>query len=248
MIETKLYHCTKFESLKAILKSMAFKPSYCLEQADYLDIKQSFAFAMVCFADLMDSEVAEHMNLFNSNCYLQMKKDWARGKRVSNVIYYNEETISAYAFKQIINEGIKNLLENNEELNNFTIGTSLLMALLKPYKGHYWDKNKHDWSTTETQFFNEREWRYVPIVKKREHFYLGEEEYKNEKIRNVCLESLNNDPKNLLHFTLNDIEAIGVENKDEEIEILDILKKIQLQQMSKTTPKIKIIKYGNKRH
>ena len=36
MIETKLYHCTKFESLKAILEDMAFKPSYCLEPINYL--------------------------------------------------------------------------------------------------------------------------------------------------------------------------------------------------------------------
>lgn len=248
MIETKLYHCTKIESLKAILKDMAFKPSYCLEPINYLGEKQCLAFPMVCFADLMDIEIAEHMNTFHSNCYLQMKKDWARKNGLSNVVYYEEKTNSAFALREIVYEGANNLLKNEEILNNFTIGTSILMALVKPYKGHYWDKNIQDWSPIEVQFYNEREWRYVPIVKKREHFYLGEEEYKNETFRNACWESLNNDPKNLLHFTLNDIEAIGVENKDEEIEILAILKEIQLQQISKTTPQIKIIKYGNKRH
>ncbi len=180
MTETKLYHCTKFESLKAILKDMAFKPSYCLEEAEYLDEKQSFAFAMICFADLMDVEITGHMKKFNSNCYLQMNKEWARKKGLSNVIYYEAHTSSAFAFKEIVNVGVERLQEKDgAKQDKFTIGLSFLMALLKPYKGHYWDKSKNSWSTTETQFYNEREWRYLPIVQRREHSYLDENEFSN---------------------------------------------------------------------
>lgn len=74
MMQTKLYHCTKIESLKNILKEKAFRPSYCLEQANYLESKTNFAFAVVCFADLMNTELKEHMRIFNSNCYIEMSK------------------------------------------------------------------------------------------------------------------------------------------------------------------------------
>lgn len=195
MIETKLYHCTKFDSLKAILESMAFKPSYCLESADYLKEKHNFAFAVVCFADLMDSEVKEHIESFHADCYLQMSKDWARNNRVSNVVYYHKQTIGSFAFR---------------ELDNFTKGVSLLMALLKQYKGHYWDKNKSEWSQKDVQFYNEREWRFVPIVKQGEAYYLEEDEFLNETIREEKLDELRGNKENWLHFTWEDIEAIGV--------------------------------------
>lgn len=186
MIETKLYHCTKFDSLKAILKAMAFKPSYCLESADYLKEKHNFAFAVVCFADLMDSEVKEHIESFHADCYLQMSKDWARNNRVSNVVYYHKQTIGSFAFR---------------ELDNFTKGVSLLMALLKQYKGHYWDKNKSEWSQKDVQFYNEREWRFVPIVKQGEAYYLEEDEFLNETIREEKLDELRGNKENWLHFT-----------------------------------------------
>lgn len=72
---------------------MAFKPSYCLEQAPYLETEKNtnLAFAVVCFADLMDSELAEHMRQFKSKCYLRMSKEWARktnekGGRTNKII------------------------------------------------------------------------------------------------------------------------------------------------------------------
>ncbi len=220
MIETKLYHCTKFDSLKAILESMAFKPSYCLESADYLKEKHNFAFAVVCFADLMDSEVKEHIESFHADCYLQMSKDWARNNRVSNVVYYHKQTIGSFAFREIVNMGKDRLNNKNRELDNFTKGVSLLMALLKQYKGHYWDKNKSEWSQKDVQFYNEREWRFVPIVKQGEAYYLEEDEFKNEDVRKKRWTELTNNPNNLLHFTWDDIEAIGVakENYHETIE------------------------------
>lgn len=247
MIETKLYHCTKFESLKAILKDMAFKPSYCLEPINYLNEPMSLAFPMVCFADLMDVEVAEHMKIFHSDCYLQMNKDWARRNGLSNVIYYGAKTNSAFAFREIFFEGAKKLQEKNKVLDNFTIGASLLMALIKPYKGHCWDKSIHNWSKAETQFYNEREWRFIPITQNKEHFYLDEKDYKNDDYRNECLNNLNKNPKNLLHFTLNDIEVIGVKNIDEVNDIEAFIKKIQLQQKNSATPMIKLTYNGNKR-
>lgn len=235
MIETKLYHCTKFDSLKAILELMAFKPSYCLEQTYYLENNKNFAFPMVCFADLMDKEVTEHMNNFHSDCYIQMSKEWARKKGMSNVIYYGAKTNSAFAFREIINKGVKNLLNNDMKLDKFTIGVSLLMSLLKPYTGYYWDKNKNNWSSKETQFFNEREWRFIPITQNRESYYLTEEDFKDSNTRQSKWIELTTNPMNLLHFTYNDIETIGISanKKDELISFISSLKKYRYQEITK---------------
>lgn len=61
-----LYHCTNSNGLRGILTSMSFHPSYCLEKADYLSNSQNFAFAMVCFADLLNEELPSHMNRFQN--------------------------------------------------------------------------------------------------------------------------------------------------------------------------------------
>lgn len=242
MAETRLYHCTKFEYLKGILESKAFKPSYCLEPIWYFDDKINLAFSMVCFADLMEAELKEHMNKFHSDCYLQMSKEWARKNGLSNVLYYETKTNSAFAFREIVNYAVERLRNSRKaELDKFTIGASLLMALTKPYKGYYWDKNKQDWSSEETQFFNEREWRFIPITKKHEHFYLEEEEYKNEATRNRYLDELTNNSENRLHFSWDDIKVIGIGIKEYENEISQILRNHYNLDISDIKKKLKVI-------
>lgn len=86
---TELYHCTDFESLFNILKSKVFWPSYCYGKAECLNKPKNFAFAMVCFADLMKVEIKSHFKKFNKDCYLYMNKDWAKKNGLSNVIYYH---------------------------------------------------------------------------------------------------------------------------------------------------------------
>lgn len=54
---TKLYHCTSHHCLMEILKTKYFLPSYCLESGEYLTNGINFAYAMVCFADLLHSEL-----------------------------------------------------------------------------------------------------------------------------------------------------------------------------------------------
>lgn len=74
MSTTHLYHATDFGGLCNIINSKAFWPSYCYERADYLKEPMCFAFAMVCFADLLKGEVKSHLKRFNKDCYIRMKK------------------------------------------------------------------------------------------------------------------------------------------------------------------------------
>lgn len=240
MIETKLYHCTDFNGLKGILETEAFKPSYCLEQAGYLEEKPNFAFAMVCFADLMVSELSEHMKSFKSKCYLQMSKEWARKNHLSNVIYYEEKTTGAFAYREIAYMGLEKLIANKEKLDRFTIGVTFLMSLLKPYEGRYWNKQSNNWSENVTQFYNEREWRFIPIVKNNEHSFLEEQEFLNIGLRKQYWDELTNNSDNLLHFTWNDIEKIGIAQEHKDC-IIDIISSHYRQSIDNIINKLEIL-------
>lgn len=73
----QLVTVTSSNGLRGILSSMYFQPSFCLEKAEYLSNSQNFAFAMVCFADLLNEELPSHMKRFHSSAYLKMRREWA---------------------------------------------------------------------------------------------------------------------------------------------------------------------------
>lgn len=209
METTNLYHCTDFSSLCSILKSGVFWPSYCFEKADYLKEPRDFAFAMVCFADLMKNEVKPHLKKFNKECYIQMSKSWGRHNALSNVIYYGKPSVVTSAFRLLLDDIIRRNKDNFGMMTNEVRFSSLLMAFFKQYEGYYWNDKEGRWSSNRTVFYTEREWRYVPLVQNYEAFYLSREQFLDKKIRSEKRDELiANDYT--LKFELNDIEKIGV--------------------------------------
>lgn len=206
---TGLYHCTDFESLLNILKSQAFWPSYCYERAEYLEIPEDFAFAMVCFADLLDVEIKPHLKKFNKDCYLHMNKEWAKKNGLSNVIYYNKISVVAALFRNMIKEIIKRTDPKKDDLSNEIRFTSLMMAYFKQYEGYYWNDKESQWSEQKSLFYTEREWRYIPIVQNYEAFYLSPNEFLDRAFRQMKRKELI-EHGYILKFVWNDIEHIGV--------------------------------------
>ena len=199
-----LYHCTTYDSLMRILQSSAFYPSYCLEQASYLNWNPKFAFAMVCFADLQRSEVKDHMKTFSSNVYIRMKKSWAFKYHISPVVYYSEKsTLTNAIFKDMVMD----IAEAGQKGHMYN-AMNILMGLMKQYKGHYFNKNLNRLSDNEVCFYLEREWRYLPLVKMNEAYYLEESEYHDEDIRNKKRQELI-DNGHVLEFDWGDIIEIG---------------------------------------
>ena len=73
---TQLYHCTKYKSLCSILKSKKFHPSYCLEDLSiFPEGMMGMAYAVICFADLMEVEREQHMKQFKSDSYITPVRD-----------------------------------------------------------------------------------------------------------------------------------------------------------------------------
>lgn len=206
---THLYHCTEFDSLINILGSCAFWPSFCLEKADYLEEPQDFAFAMVCFADLINNEVETHLHKFKKDSYLCMNRNWARHNFLSSVIYYEKGTLLPTVFKHVVDIEVKKLLENGGEMDHQSQMVSLMTAFFKQYEGHYWNDKINDWSKEKTIFYTEREWRFVPIVKNKEAYFINAEDFMNKGFREAKRNELIAKGYTL-KFNWDDIEEIGV--------------------------------------
>lgn len=69
------------------------------------------------------------------------------------------------------------------------------------------------WSP-ETIFFTEREWRYLPLVENGEAYFLPEEEFHKDVIRNEQKQILIKHGY-VLRFSVEDIEEIGIKNNDD---------------------------------
>ena len=222
--ETHLYHCTSVPNLCKILKSSSFYTSFCLEKASYLEQEQEFAFAMVCFADLLDEELEAHLSTFNSDCYLRMSKQWARRFGLSSVIYYDKKTVLPIAFKHLVNSAVEKLQTNGGQMDHELQMVSLMMSFFKQYEGFYWDKQKKTWSERLTMFYTEREWRYLPLVQNKEDYYLCADDFKNDEIRKKKQQELI-EHGYTLKFTWDDIEQIGVKGVRNFCSLVSFLKK-----------------------
>lgn len=223
MDRTGLYHCTDFESLFKIIKSKAFWPSYCYEKADYLEEPESFAFAMVCFADLLKSEIKPHLKKFNKDCYLHMNKEWAKQKGLSNVIYYNKTSVTAALLRNMIKDLTGRSGPNKKgDLSNEAKFINLMMAFFKQYEGYYWNDDKSQWSRQKTLFYTEREWRYIPLVQNHEAYYLSPNDFLDKDFRQTKRNELvQNGYK--LEFVWNDINHIGIHSFKQWLKICKYL-------------------------
>lgn len=233
MLETRLYHCTNSDSLCKILNCGYFRPSFCLEEYNF-DQECHCAFAVVCFADLLEIEVTTHMLRFNADSYIVMSKDWAKRNSLSPVIYYTKESVTGHCLKLMVHS--EDVL-NKKDLALYN-ALNIIWAFYKKYSGHYYQKGARSFSSEVVQFYNEREWRYIPLVKDREAYFLCEESYmdeSNRKKKEIELE----DHEYVLRFNWEDIVEIScpVEKKDE---VIDVIRSRFHQIEEKITDKMKV--------
>ena len=161
-----------------ILECGYFRPSFCLEEYNF-DLDCHCAFAVICFADLLAFEVADHMSQFDADSYIILSKEWANRNSLSPVIYYTKESIVGHCLKLLVNsEPVV-----NKQYPMIYNSLNIIWAFYKKYSGHYYQRDSHSFSLEEVQFYKEREWRYIPLVKDGEAYFLEEESYLDEGLR-----------------------------------------------------------------
>ena len=241
-----LFHFTpKQDFLVGILEN-GFIPRYCFEETRLSsEIKTGLlsAFPMVCFCDLSLSQILEHVELYGSYG-IGMRKDWGIKIKLNPVIYANVDSLLADSFGQL-SQDIIDLLKTDEVADKFARAAHNYIKVLKYFKSYQGDFRRNGELITNVRFYNEREWRYVPIVDFDESIEgtLSLEEYNNS----IKLEQENRKlEKFKLTFKPEDIKYLFVKDESEIHPLIkavrEINKKYSNQEIDILTSKILTVK------
>ena len=157
-----VHYTSKYNTLKSILESRSFNVSYCLEEFENGKNHLYQAIAMVSFCDIPFSHALQHMNSYGSYA-IGLSKSWANKKGLNPVLYVGKNTPinSGVVFQSEATIDLSEKLEENLGL------ISKLLASLSYYlcffKHHTNDLFRNNQVIKNYSFYNEREWRYVPI-------------------------------------------------------------------------------------
>ncbi len=213
---TALFHFTdKLSNLREILDKAYFISRFSLEDFRFLNAYNdpdydAFAFPMVCFCDLPLSKIKEHIK-FYGGYGIGLKKTWGFRKGITPITYLTKKS---YLTKQL-KTNVENLMKG-EDQKDFP---SELIKYTKPVEGLSFkhDKNKN--------FYDEREWRYIPeLLDDRESIL-----YKNEYQDYFKRGGANSDMswRDRLKFDAGDIKYIIVKHENEIVHMARTIKRIE---------------------
>ena len=200
-----LFHFTKsLDYLKGILQH-GFRPRLCLEDTSYLGVDY-VAFPMSCFCDIPISRISEH-TLFYGDYGLGMTKEWGQRNKLEPLLY----APSTGAVCDFINCFLK-IEEKWQAADAKPIHDELdphfgrIICITKPLSGKMLIGGK----AVEKDFYQENEWRYVPVG----YEMCSQDEFETGKdTKNLDLE------KHALPFLPSDVKYIFVK-ADSEIPVI----------------------------
>lgn len=157
-----LFHFTEKDKLISILSS-SFIPKYSLEDLSNatprISIYKEAYIPMVCFCDLLFSQIKDHIDFYGDYGIGLRKNEWGIHKGISPIVYVPPKSISAaqiQAIATVIGSKLKNSNDRmviRQQLQNF-------YKFVKPYSGVIENRKNHQ--KEKKTFYDEREWRYVP--------------------------------------------------------------------------------------
>lgn len=180
------FHFTnKLDHLVNIMNNY-FMPFYCMESVEYLNLPDSnikgMAYPVVCFCDLPLNRQKEHKIKFG-NYGIGLKKEWGIKNLLSPVIYSHPSSMTSASLRILIAMGNQlkiNITEN--EFRKFNNAVSLLLMLYKAYEGKNYIKDDKMFAEKSSRFYDEREWRYLPLNFDGLKLNLEIHEYQDTKI------------------------------------------------------------------
>jgi hypothetical protein len=203
-----LFHFTKsLEKLCCILEE-GFWPRYCHEYIGWIAYEPEFiAMPIVCFCDIPISRLTEHTD-FYGKFGIGMTKEWGINKGLNPVIYVSNDSNLFTVLKGLFENPHPNIYDSKF----FVMQT---LSYTKPLMG----KMKRGKDTIDKYFYEECEWRYVPVIYEdaKYAFLVGHSESNNPEI----IEEANAERRKdgMLKFSLSDVRYLLVE-KTSDIPIL----------------------------
>lgn len=216
-----LFHFTS--SLKNLINILMkdFSPRFCPEYRlfESVDSKKpkppEFATAMICFCDLPFSLIKKHLRFYGSYG-IGLTKKWGLSKGITPVMYVHPQSKTVEPLRNLaamVTRLPKTDMDLESEINS-------LACYTKPYEGPAWRSKQ---LVKHVKFYDEREWRYVPILLEGRPEVIHRFVYTNRGL----LSSLTTDAaaKCKLTFTPNDVEYIIVKEENEILPMIHYIEK-----------------------
>lgn len=234
-----IFHYTKtFDSLLGILKT-GFHPSYCQEKVGNL----KYLIPMVSFCNISIGDVGLYMRYGDYG--IGMTMDWALNNRISPVIYVHENSpfsdlhnkinkLLLYdifgrqfeRYQKVIDDAIAKGehpdtsvgVQKEEDTNLIAAINEITVPALQYFKN--WKINYYG---KEIITYQEREWRYIPLLKEEKKIVSSDE----DAYRPLIDEKQNPKPHlpgySLVIKSLDDIKYIIIKNDEERKAVYDTL-------------------------
>jgi len=158
-----IFHFTRSREYLLDILTNELRPHYSLE--DFTPVAtqsipshgHTFAFPLISFCDIPLSQTAAHMQTYG-NYAIGLTKAWAISKSVTPLHYYHAQSSTL----QAINELIQHQWDQAGEAQGTPIGGTMsrLVCFLKPYEGEFFRPGE---PPRHVRFYDEREWRFVPV-------------------------------------------------------------------------------------
>ncbi len=225
-----LFHFTNsISNIESILIN-EFHPKYCIEDLsifipkNIFDKKVKFAIPMVSFCDIPLSQIKQHIQCYG--CYaIGLSKKWGIKKKISPVIYSCPESNSIAYLKNIISRAFQRKIKPGENACGFLDPVLESFGILYYAKAYREDIYKGKWHK-DVIFYNEREWRFVPVNEYHRIDKSPEQVFQKPTYKKIYKKGFENKfSKFPLSFEPNDVKYIIV-SKDSEI--LAMAKKIDV--------------------
>lgn len=225
MIANSLFHFTrKSSSLKAILQSLSFRASYCIENVRGFGFQSSYlAIPMVCFCDIPLKFVRHHVRNYGSYG-IGLKKDWGIKATINPLQYVVNSSFVACSIYELIEASkVENFVVPGESVEQTqrrieqSIKVQDRIVRLTTFTKIYEEKN--------TNFYLEREWRYVPD----DCQFLFSDRRTKEIVRRLNGDYHSSNP-DLLPFDVDDINHIIVPNVKAIKSVMTLISKLELDQ------------------
>lgn len=150
-----LWHQTKKDGLKGIIKDKCLYVAYSLEDVTSTRYNASFAYPMVSVCDLPLSETGNYLKKYGDYT-IGFSAEWGRRNHFAAVWYCDQ---NSFALKTIIEMLARKIgdfgdkVENDEEYQKIVY----LLSYIKQYEGPLKKRNYKKY-----RFYDERELRFVP--------------------------------------------------------------------------------------
>lgn len=156
-----LFHFTRErKNLIGVIEN-GFYPSYSLEDLSAIlspDRLTAVHVPMVCFCDILLSQIGKHIEFYGEYGIGLRKKEWGIPRGISPIVYVDKESRTATLMRHVLNDLAKDTLPKDAPLREKLLD---FCKYFKAYEGPAWNRKTR--KLEPRKFYDEREWRYSPL-------------------------------------------------------------------------------------